>query len=105
MDKQSWQMAALSGAPLGPHQTILTATRCLVDSIDQGEQCLDPGLNISCIVTACTCQFPNLSDLLTSVSMGLVKGVEVALSPAWQPNLHFFSPVHILSSPRNPHPS
>lgn len=98
-------MPRVSGTLLGPRQAILTDTRCLIDSLDRGEHSLAPGLNILCVAAACTCRFPNLSDMLTSVSMGLGNVVEVALSIAQQPSLHFFSPVHILGSPRNPCPS
>lgn len=98
-------MPRVSGTLLGPRQAILTDTRCLIDSFDRGEHSLAPGLNILCVAAACTCQFPNLSDVLTSVSMGLGNDVEVALSIAQQPSLHFFSPVHILGSSRKPCPS
>ena len=104
-DRLSLQMPRVSGTPLGPRQAVRTDTRCLIDSLDRGEQRLAPGLNILCVAAACACQFPNLSDMLTSVSMGVGSGVEVALSPAQQPSLHFFSPVRILGSSRSPCPS
>lgn len=98
-------MSRVSGTPLGPHQATLADTRCLIDSLDQSHWHLSPGLNILCDAAACTCQFPNLSDVLTSVSMGLGNGMEFSLSPTQQPSFHFFSPVHILGCPRNPCPS
>lgn len=82
-------MPRVSQTLLEPCQAILTDTRCLIDSPDHCEQHLAPGLNILCVAAACTCQFPNLSDVLTSVSMELGNGLEVALSPAQQPSLHF----------------
>lgn len=77
----------MSVIPLGPHQNILTDTRCVTDTPEGSEQFLAPGLNILCVAASCTRQFPVLSDVL----VGLGNGVQVVLPTAQQLSPFFWS--------------